>query len=68
VAGIHLFVVIPAVSGGYPSERRQPGFPIITVGNDEEERFPTKHVRNDNQARLQVTINIEGFITNDRIR
>jgi hypothetical protein len=43
VAGIHLFAVIPAVSelapafigrGGYPSERKQPGFPIKDVGND----------------------------------
>jgi hypothetical protein len=48
VAGIHLFAVIPAVSelapafigrGGYPSEGRQPGFPIKNVENDEEEKF-----------------------------
>jgi len=41
VAGIHLFAVIPAVSGGYPSEGNQDGFPIKNVGNDADgERFP----------------------------
>jgi hypothetical protein len=42
VAGIHLFAVIPAVSGGYPSEGNQDGFPIKNVGNNDGagERFP----------------------------
>jgi len=49
VAGIHLFAVIPAVSGGYPSEGNQDGFPIKNVGNDAAgERFPIHHVGDDN--------------------
>ena len=39
VAGIRLFDVIPAVSGGYLSEGRRAGFPLQVVGNEEEPRY-----------------------------
>jgi hypothetical protein len=50
-------LVIPAVCGGYPSEKfEQHRSPIKNVGHDNQERDPITHVGNDED---------EGFPIND---
>ncbi len=49
-AGIYLPFVIPAVCGGYPSEKfGQHRFPITHVGIDKDDGFPMKDVGNDEE-------------------
>ena len=60
-------MVIPAVCGGYPSEKDQDGFPIENDGNDRDgDGLPINIVRNEEEKKIPVGAEITegGFVLN----